>query len=168
MVVVLFVAVALLLAGVTLLLIARRRWRRAGLPAGALRYSDTGATGEPAAPLFSTRYQLAGRPDYLVERGRVMIPVEVKSGAAPPRPFDSHVLQLAAYCLLVEETYGRPPYGILRYADRSFQVPYSDALRAELLGMMDVMRALLQREREPARPADEHRCIHCGYRASCL
>ena len=57
-----------------------------------------------AEPLYASGANLAGKPDYLVRRWRYVLPVEVKSGPAPAEPYRSHVLQLAAYCLLVEET----------------------------------------------------------------
>src|SRR5437763_3044380 len=97
---------------------ARRVAAQTGLPEGKLIYSDTGfVTGKlgPATtdeygrkverPLVSERFGLIGRPDYLVETGDGIIPVEVKSARMPAsgQPYDSHVLQLAAYCLLVED-----------------------------------------------------------------
>lgn len=44
---------------------------------------------------------------------------------------DSEVLQLAAYCLLVEETQGqRPAHGLTRYQNQTFAVDYTSHLRA--------------------------------------
>jgi len=156
----------MLAAGGAALVIARRAQRQSGLPAGALRYADTG-NGKQPAPLYAPRYGLAGRPDYLVQQGRQLIPVEVKSGAAPRTPRHSHVLQLAAYCLLVEENHGRPDYGILRYADRSFRVNYTPALRQEVLDALAEMRDLLACEEAPAMTEERARCRNCGYRQDC-
>ena len=65
-----------------------------------------------------------------------------KSGPAPTQPYRSHTLQLAAYCLLIEETYRqRPKYGIVKYADRMFAVDYTEALETELLDVIARMRA---------------------------
>ena len=78
-----------------------------GLPSGTVVYSDTGAWQRVEKPLRSRRYGIVGKPDYLVEmadRGRKKtIPVEVKSRRRPAVPYEGHVLQLGAYCLLVEE-----------------------------------------------------------------
>jgi CRISPR-associated exonuclease Cas4 len=142
--------------------------REAGLPAGRVTYVDTGAWARCDRPLFSQRYRLTGRPDYLVQNEQGIIPVEVKSGAAPGRPYGAHVLQLVAYCLLVEEQEGRtPPYGILKYDDRAFEVDYTRALRAELLDMLGTIRHDLH-AREVKRNHDEAgRCRGCGYREQC-
>lgn len=158
----------LALAGSGLLLAARARRRAAGLPAGALRYSDTGAKGHSPQPLYAERYGLSGRPDYLLQNGKQVIPVEIKTGHAPPAPYHSHVLQLGAYCLLVEETYGRPAYGVIRYPERAFRVEYTPELRAEVLQTLDAMRAMLDQTTPPQFPERRAACRHCGYREDCL
>ena len=107
----LVLALALLLAllGGTLLWLGGRQRQRSGLPTGSVVYSDTAEWQEPEEPLRSRRYGLVGRPDYLVQMRdggrRFVVPVEVKSRARPARPYDSHVLQLGAYCLLVEDNF---------------------------------------------------------------
>ena len=143
--------------------------RQTGLPRGRVTYVDTGAWQRCERPLFSNQYRLTGRPDYLVARGDELIPVEVKSGAAPVEPYASHILQLAAYCLLVEEQEGRAPaYGILKYDDRAFEIDYAGALRQQLLGTLNAMRDGLYARRGPERShEDPARCRGCGYRERC-
>jgi CRISPR-associated exonuclease Cas4 len=161
---------ALLLAGLGIWLLARAgaAHRQTGLPVGRVTYVDTGAWDRCERPLFSGRHRLTGRPDYLVQGRQDVIPVEVKSGAAPEQPYQAHLLQLAAYCLLVEEQEGRaPPYGILKYDDQAFEVDYSPALRAELLDILAGIRGDL-RARDVHRSHDEPgRCRGCGYRDRC-
>ncbi len=145
---------------------AGARQRQAGLPRGRVVYRDT--IGEPARSLFSNRHRLAGRPDYLIqERGRVS-PVEVKPGRTAPEPYASDVLQLGAYCLLVEETeHRRPPHGYLRYADRTFEIPYTDEWRdAVLNALADIRRDLRAADVAPNH-ADPARCRACGFRDDC-
>ncbi|MEJ2732549.1 MAG: Dna2/Cas4 domain-containing protein [Anaerolineae bacterium] len=162
--------VALILGGLGLWLLTRAGavHRQTGLPVGRVTYVDTGAWDRCERPLFSSQHGLTGRPDYLVRSRQGIIPVEVKSGAAPEQPYQAHVLQLAAYCLLVEEQEGRaPPYGILKYDDRAFEVDYGPALRAELLEILAGIRQDL-RAREVHRSHDEPgRCRGCGYRDRC-
>lgn len=165
-------AVLLAATGVGLLLWARRRQRAAGLPAGRVTYSDTGAWKRNERSLFSHRHRLTGRPDYLVRRrdrqGEVVIPVEVKSGRAPARPYDAHVLQLAAYCLLVEDQEGcAPPYGIIKYDDRAFEVDYTPALRGRLLDTMAAMRDGLAAGDVDRNHDEAGRCRGCGQREHC-
>lgn len=162
-----------LLLGALAWWLARRSARgqeRSGLPEGRLVYADTGHWSEVAKPYFSQRYRLTGKPDYLVETDDGLAPVEVKRSAAPPggRAFDSHVMQLAAYCLLVEEAHGQsPPHGFIRYADATVQIDWTAALREQLLETLAAMRVSL-----PARDAtrshnDPARCAACGVRHAC-
>jgi len=161
-------ALLLLLVGVVLLWLARHLRARSGLPVGRVVAADVGPWRRPGRPLFSRRYGLTGRPDYIVADGADLIPVEVKSARAPARPYASHVLQLAAYCLLVAETSGRrPPYGILRYADRTFRIPYTRELEEQLLEVLEAMRENLAAGDAPRRHRDPRRCAACGYREVC-
>jgi len=164
----LLVALVLGGLGVWLLRRAQAARRETGLPRGRVIYVDTGAWERCERPLFSNRQRLTGRPDYLVRSPRGLIPVEIKSGRAPQQPYPAHVLQLAAYCLLVEEQEGRAPlHGILKYEDRAFEIDYTPALRAELLHVLDDMRQDLA-ARSVDRSHDEAgRCQGCGYRDQC-
>jgi CRISPR-associated exonuclease Cas4 len=164
-------AVAALLGGWLAMRRAARTRSTAGLPLGRVIYADTGDWRSPDKPLFSSTYGLTGKPDYLVETRYGLIPIEVKSSAAPSQPYPSHVLQLAAYCLLVEDSKGHaPPYGLIKYADAVFEVDYTASLRRELLALLDAMQRL--RSQSPRhgvpRSHDElRRCVGCGYRQVC-
>lgn len=166
----------LLLAGLLLYLAlwltrrAGRNQQRSGLPEGKLVYADTGRWSEVAKPYFSQRYRLTGKPDYLVETDDGLVPVEVKRSTAPPggRAYDSHVMQLAAYCLLVEEAHNEtPPYGFIRYADATVQIDWTDELRDLLLETLDEMRDDLARRDVARSHEDAARCAACGVRHGC-
>lgn len=164
----LFLAVALV-AGLAYLLWTRSRAarRETGLPEGEVVYADTEGW-EECRPLYAPRWRLAGKPDYLVRVGGHAIPVEVKPGRRAERPYEGDVLQLAAYCLLVEECEGRPPpHGLLRYRDRTFRIPYDAALRGRLTSVMDEMRRGLRSDALPRSHEDPVRCRYCGHRAIC-
>lgn len=161
-------ALLLILVGLALLWLARRMRAQTGLPPGRIVATDVGPWQRLDRPLLSHRHRLIGRPDYIVADGADLIPVEVKSAHAPARPHASHVLQLAAYCLLVAETSGRrPPYGLLRYADRTFQIPYTRELEEEVLALLDAIREDLDADDVPRRHQDPRRCRRCGYRPFC-
>jgi CRISPR-associated exonuclease Cas4 len=164
-------ALALIIIGFFVLTLGRRLQIETGLPTGRVVYADTGAWKTVERPLFSALHRLAGKPDYVVKHGAQTIPIEVKSANAPGAgPRRSHLLQLAAYCLLVEEHSAdahRPEYGIIKYADRAFEIDYTPALETALLDTLDAMRANLN-EGATARSHDEPgRCVHCGYRQAC-
>ncbi len=166
---VLSVAVLLALLGLLLVWLSARRRRQLGLPAGRVVYSDVGTRQELEKPLYDRTLGLTGRPDYLVRQGKQLIPVEVKSAAAPPVPYDSHVFQVLAYCLLVERQMGvRPAYGLLRYDDREFRIDFTFEAEERLLDLLaDIRRA----ERRGGLPERSHtsaaRCRACGFREIC-
>lgn len=157
----------LFVAGVLWVLSQRTR-AATGLPQGQVVYVDTRGWQKSDRPLFSKTYQLTGKPDYLVKDGRNLIPVEVKARAAPDTPYLSHVMQLAAYCLLVEDVLSAPaPYGYVHYRDKTFHVDFTPSLRAELLQLLSEMRDA-GRVRQVHRSHDSpQRCAHCGFQAVC-
>lgn len=164
-------ASVLLLASLLLAAASWRRSRRArglrkrfGIPEGQVVYSDL---DRPAHSLFSSRHGIAGKPDYIVRDGRQMIPVEVKSSQAR-QPHRSHMLKLAAYCLLVEENYHtRVPYGILVYQGRQHQVHFDDSLRRDLHQHLEGMRARLRDGSARRNHEQKGRCAHCRFREVC-
>ena len=160
--------VVLLVLGLVALWLARKGRTQTGLPQGRVIAADVGGWRRPDRPLFSRRHQLTGRPDYVVADGPDLIPVEVKTARAPARPYESHVLQLAAYCLLVAETSGRrPSYGLLRYADRTLEIPFTPELEEEVLAVLDEMRQDWSAGFAPRNHQDRRRCAACGYREQC-
>src|ERR1044072_5070838 len=133
-------ALLLLAAGVLWALSARMR-RLHGLPGGRVVYSDTGMRELPAKRLYPARYDLSGKPDYLMVTRQGLVPVEVKPERTDTEPRESHLLQVLAYCLLIEETEGKPPpYGLLRYRAETFKVDYNGQTRAPLLEVIEEMR----------------------------
>ena len=164
----LFAALFLFILALVLLWLSSRQRKKAGLPGGRIIYTDTRAWGEVEKPLYDAQLGLTGKPDYLVEKDGQIIPVEVKSGKAPDAPYDSHIYQIAAYCLLVQRGMGkRPPYGIIHYSDRDFAVDFTPELENNLLDVLAEMR----RDEVRTGVARSHevpaRCSRCGYRDLC-
>ncbi|MCL5429672.1 MAG: Dna2/Cas4 domain-containing protein [Chloroflexi bacterium] len=164
----LFGAVLLLVFAIILIWLSAQQRRTLGLPEGRVLYADTGTRRELLEPLYADDLNLVGKPDYLVESKLGLVPVEVKSGRTPSKPFDSHIYQLAAYCLLVQRNYRkRPPYGIIRYPGRSFAVDFTRELEEDLLTLLTEMRAgaaLRELHRSHEQPG---RCISCGFWQFC-
>jgi CRISPR-associated exonuclease Cas4 len=157
----------LLICGLAALWLSRRGFDQAGLPSGKVIYIDTERLGRPKSALYDPATNLTGRPDYLVREGDQIVPVEVKSGRAPFRPYDSHRLQLAAYCLLVEAVHGRtPPSGIIKYDDRGFEIPFTYALKNEVLDVVAEMRRFEYSQPDRSHH-DERRCRACGFLEGC-
>ncbi len=176
MTVLLILIAAALLLGWQLLRLGNQGRAASGLPAGEVIFSDVGAWQRPTQSFISRRYELVGKPDYLVATpaSQAPIPIEVKTGRRPAQPHQGHIMQLAAYCLLIEETWhSAPPNGLLHYtggadADAvTLRIQYTPALRSRLLDLLDQMRAARDAD-EVGRSHDEPaRCRSCGVAHAC-
>ncbi|HTX89674.1 MAG TPA: CRISPR-associated protein Cas4 [Anaerolineales bacterium] len=164
----LFIGLAVLLLAIVLFFISGLQRRASGLPGGRVIYSDTRAWGAVEKPLFDRDLGLTGKPDYLVEQDGRLIPVEVKTGRTPTAPYDSHIFQLAAYCLLVHKATGkRPPYGIIHYPGGDFAVDYTADLENAVLDLIADIRISEHRPEVDRSHEDAQRCRGCGFRDVC-
>jgi CRISPR-associated exonuclease Cas4 len=165
---VLYLSILLFLLGLILLWLAWRRQKASGLPGGRIIYTDTRGWGPVEKPLYDPELGLTGKPDYLVEQGKQVIPVEVKSRRISEGPYDSHIFQLAAYCHLVQITYGkRPAYGILKYTNRTFAIDYTPELETGLKELLVTMRGQERLTEVNRSHQSAARCGACGYRTTC-
>lgn len=165
----LLIAILVIVLGIFVLGWGRRLQAEAGLPGGRVIYDDTSRWRALNKPLYSPLYHLAGKPDYVVKRLRQTVPIEVKSAHAPADgPRRSHLLQLAAYCALVEEAYRqRPACGIIKYADRMFEIEFTPALESAFIDTINAMRGDLARGTAQRSHDEPARCARCGYRRAC-
>jgi CRISPR-associated exonuclease Cas4 len=119
--------------------------------------------------LISDTHRLVGKPDYILRTGEELIPVERKSRKLRGGTgYDGEILQLAAYCLLVEEKYGvQVRRGQLQYSDRAIDVSFTPDLRCKLQSALAALReskSLIDVPRSHDSPA---RCRSCGFRSRC-
>ena len=164
----LYIALALLILAIIVFSQSNHQRSQAGIPGGRVSYTDTRGWGKLEKPLFYAPLELTGKPDYLVQQNEQIIPVEVKSGRAPEEPYDSHIYQLAAYCLLVEKTYHkRPPYGIIHYNNRDFAVDYTTKLESSLLDLLAEMKRDEHKPDVPRSHEQAARCARCGFKHVC-
>ena len=158
----------LLIVAAVLLVAALRLRRASGLPWARIRMADTGGGHSAAQPLLSHRYGLIGKPDYLLETRAGLIPVEVKPSRTAKEPYEGDLMQLAAYCLLVEDTTQQPPpYGLLRYATHTFRMPYTAAVRADVLALLEELRHDRHADDVPRSHQHAARCRGCSFYAQC-
>jgi CRISPR-associated exonuclease Cas4 len=166
---VLFIALLLLVVGAIMLAVSGRFVRKSGLPHGEVLYED--ASGQAEGQFMSKRLLMAGKPDYLIkDRNGDLIPVEVKSSNAPRagRPYASHLMQLAAYFLLLEDVLQRPvPYGLIRYRNRTLRVDNTDEMRARLMEVIAQMRRLMARDVARRTHNRAQRCSRCSVAHAC-
>ena len=102
------------------------------LPEGKIVYQDVDGLG---TPLFAKKYPLSGKPDYVIlSPDGAPIPVELKLSSDAQEPQRSHIMQLAAYFVILEDLYETPPqYGLLRYAGHEFTIQNTESLKQKVL-----------------------------------
>jgi len=144
---------------------SRRRRIELGIDAGAVVSADDSLVRAPT--LRSTRLGLVGRCDHLLRVGGTYVPVEHKPSARRLQP--SHVLQVGALCLLIEDVYGvRPPYAVVVLAGGARErVAFTAELERRVLETMAEMRAILADGRAPDPEWVAAKCRACGYAPIC-
>jgi len=136
-----------------------------GIDEGEVDYVD----GDKIRPkvLFSDIHNLSGRPDYILKINNRQVPVEVKTGRVPRGPLFSHILQLACYMLIIENNFGTPPYGILRYGEREHKIEYTEELRETLMKKIAEMREIIKTGEAHRNHKREGKCRSCSRREKC-
>lgn len=161
-------AAALLIFAVILFVVYLLRSKSAGMPGGKIIYTDTRGWGKLEKPLYDGELGLTGKPDYLVEKNGQVIPVEVKTSKIGDAPYDSHIYQLAAYCLLVQRVMGkRPSHGILHYANKTFEVEYTQEMESRVIELVLEMKDSGGNKELDRSHESPGRCRSCGYRSTC-
>ena len=147
-------------------LIDERR-RVLGLPSGDLVYEDADGQGEI---LYSDQVPLIGKPDYIIKlpNGQ-LVPIELKlSVQNVASPHSNHVMQIAAYCLILEEYSEVPPtHGVLRYADCDFTVDYTPALRKKVIRLLSEMQNCNEKQRPQLARQRVTKCRACTFQPIC-
>ncbi|HCU79565.1 MAG: hypothetical protein CL789_02470 [Chloroflexi bacterium] len=156
-------------AGVLLVWRGRNIIKGAGMPEGKIIYIDKHGRGSVTKPLFSSRLGITGKPDYLLLKKGMYIPVEVKSTSMPRKgAYRSHKLQVAAYCHLVEEHFGeRPSYGIIKYDDGTYKVAYGNEIEQDLTAVVNCMRTDMSAANVLRSHEYWNRCIACDFQTAC-
>jgi CRISPR/Cas system-associated exonuclease Cas4 (RecB family) len=117
--------------------------------------------------LHDPDWGVTGTPDYILDTPGGPVPVEVKTGHTPNRPYPNHVLQVSCYMRLLDAA-GKPPaYGLINYPDGVFRVAWGDQQKAELkavLGRMEQAKAEGRADRDHDVPG---RCKGCARRDAC-
>lgn len=118
--------------------------------------------------LTSEIYGISGRPDYVLLVEGAPIPVEEKTGRIPKGPLFSHILQVATYCLLLEEKTGKNvPYGILKYGAYQHVIEFDDALKNTLLQKIQEMREIADGKPAHRNHNRPNKCAGCSRKEIC-
>ncbi|RLG57347.1 MAG: CRISPR-associated protein Cas4 [Candidatus Hydrothermarchaeota archaeon] len=117
--------------------------------------------------LISRKYMLVGRPDFIIEEENILYPLEFKATKAPPYPYASNIAQLLSYCILVEENFSRPRYGIIKYLNNEFKIPYDEKEKKFIEHVIFTIHTYSALNLKPKAEMNE-KCKACGYANTCL
>lgn len=124
--------------------------------------------------MHSARLGMRGRLDLAIAvpdraaRHAEAIPVEYKDSERAAGPHFK--LQLAAYGLLLEETWGLPVRrGFIYHIPlrRAEAVSLTKALRQKVTRTVAALQAAVQGEQMPAPPTSRRQCVNCEFRRFC-
>jgi CRISPR-associated exonuclease Cas4 len=131
---------------------------------GKLVDSDLGGQGKL---LRDPEWDLTGTPDYVLETASGPVPVEVKTGHTPNRPYPNHVLQLSCYLRLLEANGQPAQYGLINYPDGVFRVAWAEPQKGDLRAALDRMAAAKATGRADRDHDQAGRCRGCARRDAC-
>jgi CRISPR-associated protein Cas1 len=127
--------------------------------------------------LESENLGIYGRVDCVKRRDGSWLPFEHKRGRPYKREdgssaaWPSDRIQIIAYSVLLEETYGQTiPEGRIRYhrANVTVRIPIDDVARQDLLDAISRARTLRETVDRPAITENEHLCTKCSLAPVCL
>lgn len=131
---------------------------------GSVEYIDL----DGSELMISNKFGVTGRPDYVLMVEGIPIPVEEKTGRVPKGPLFSHILQVATYCLLLEEKTGKTiPYGILKYGTDQHVIEFDESLRKTLIGKIEEMREIADGKPAHRNHNRPNKCLGCSRREIC-
>ncbi len=153
---------------------AREGLKGMSLPEGSdILRADRSRREERGKPLRSARHFLIGMPDIIIEEEGLKVPVEFKSGKPPFKPHFSHVMQLGAYLILVDEqyhqtsTHGYIEYGPDKDSRKRFRMEWDMITKAQVLSKVSEIR---DSERSGMAHRNHNRpgkCRSCSRRNGC-
>lgn len=117
--------------------------------------------------LYSLKYDVTGKPDYIYKKGNKFYPIELKSASIGKyeTPRQKDLMQLALYFILIEDIYGKVTKGYLIYKDVMFTVKNTRNLRRQVKEILYDMRQMLNTGEQEAKPSFIN-CKNCVCRAT--
>jgi len=117
--------------------------------------------------IVSEKYGIKGKPDYVLKIDNEYIPVEEKT-ADLKSPTFPHVIQITAYCMLIEDRYGiAPSYGILKYKNMEFKIPYEARWKNLVLQLRENMIKDIEKGESHRNHNNIKKCKNCVRKEYC-
>lgn len=166
--------VGLGLIGLAMLAFGLSAWRenQTNMPSRPIVGSDTTGHGQV---LYSSKYQIYGKPDYIVEervKGKtLLVPVELKPSRRSRRLYESDELQLVVYLLLLKENYPDQAASFGRISYAAGIPPFVVKLTPERIARVVKARQEVLYNRKMDSVSRSHeikgKCLACGFNKSC-
>jgi CRISPR-associated exonuclease Cas4 len=124
-------------------------------------------------PLTSKKHFLVGAPDIIIQENGHKIPVEIKTGRIPLKPYFSHIMQLSAYLVLMDVNYKQEtPFGYVEYAPsdkkrKRFKVEWDIMTKALVLSKVSEIREAERIGEAHRNHQREGKCRNCSRRQGC-
>jgi len=159
-------AIILLIAASVLKRVARAKQRRWQMPKGKVISVDDGN----GIILTCRKLQLVGRIDVIRRDGKWHIPEERKKKILKGnRPWDEDVLQLFAYCYLLNENLMPAPKGILIYQNGPrFDLEFSLGARNRLMQVLQRIKSLHNARDVNRSHNSPAKCVSCKAQRICF
>ncbi len=133
---------------------------------------------EALTPKLKSEYKIASQNLYLTGKidqvqvfPTMLLPVELKTGKAPKEgAWEDHKIQLAAYALLLEDSFKVPiNSGIIRYLDdnQARSIEINPFLKDQVKELVKEVRAMLSSEKLPPLNKNENKCKSCSLKEVC-
>lgn len=116
----------------------------------------------------SAHWKMHGIVDCVLESESAVYAVEIK--LAGRKPGSGHILQVAAYGLLLSETLAKPcPRGfvVIEEKGKTWPVELTEARIAEVISIREAISSNLERARMPDSGATNAQCSQCEYLNYC-
>jgi CRISPR-associated protein Cas4 len=133
---------------------------------------------ESLTPKLKSEYKIASQSLYLTGKidqvqvfPTMLLPVELKTGKAPKEgAWEDHKIQLAAYALLLEDSFKVPiNNGIIRYIDdnQARSIDINPFLKDQVKELVKEVKAMLSSEKLPPLNKNENKCRNCSLKEVC-
>ena len=119
--------------------------------------------------LVSSSLQLSGLLDMLIVADEEAIPVEFKNDLFN-RVNSNHLMQLAAYALLIEEQWQRPVHRAFVHfipTRQSREVKLDEVVKDKLKHRLESVQEMIEHEVLPDATSVRGRCVDCEFRNFC-
>jgi CRISPR-associated exonuclease Cas4 len=158
-------AIALSIIAFVLRRSARAKERRWQMPRGKVISVDDGN----GITLTCPKLELVGRIDVILRDGKWFMPEERKTTILEGKsPLDGDVLQVFAYCYLINANLGPVQKGILKYQNQRFDLNFSQAATDSLIQVLQRIKSLQNEQNVNRSHQFRARCVGCRAHTICF